>query len=231
MTNKTNLTNFFVLITFIILISLGFWQLSRLKEKKLFLASMQANLTSPAVNLEKLGSNLIYRKVKITGQFLPNKDIYLYGRRSMSSEKDGYYLVTPFKTSEDQIILVARGWFSNRNKNMIAQATNEHLHDIIGVIMPSEKTRSYLPANDIKNNVWLTLDLKAASEALGLNLENFYIIGEGKDISNLDILVPLSINHLAAIRNDHLEYALTWFGLAASLIVIYVICRRRYMGQ
>jgi len=224
---KTNLS---VLITFAILISLGFWQLNRLKEKKLFLASMQANLTASAVNLEELGSNLIYRKVKITGNFLPNQDIFLYGRRSMSREKDGYYLVTPFKTDENQIILVARGWFSNRNKNIITQAANDQEHEIIGVTMPSEKTRSYLPANDIKNNVWLTLDLKAASEALGLNLENFYLIEESKDISNLDILLPLSINQLASIRNDHLEYALTWFGLAISLIVIYVIYRRNVIS-
>ncbi len=223
-------TNFLVFITFTILISLGFWQLSRLKEKKLFLTSMQANLTSPAINLAEIQDGLPYHKVKITGQFLPNKDIYLYGRRSMSSEKDGYYLVTPFKTIEDKVILVARGWFSNRNKNIITQATNDRQHEIIGVTMPSEKTRIYLPANDIKNNVWLTLNLKETSKVLGLDLENFYIIAEGKDISNLDILLPLAINHLAAIRNDHLEYALTWFGLAISLIVIYVIYRRRYMA-
>ncbi|ASX28054.1 hypothetical protein BA173_04325 [Rickettsia sp. MEAM1 (Bemisia tabaci)] len=220
---KTKLT---VLITFIILISLGFWQLNRLKEKKLFLASMQKNLTSHAIDLAEIHDNLPYHKVKITGHFLPNKDIYLYGRRSMSSEKDGYYLVTPFNTDEDKIILVARGWFSNRNKNIITQATNEQPHELIGVTMPSEKTRSYLPANDVKNNVWLTLDLQEASKVLGLNLENFYLIEESKDISNLDILLPLSINHLAAIRNDHLEYAFTWFGLAASLVVIYRIYRR-----
>ncbi|GAA5252109.1 SURF1 family protein [Candidatus Rickettsia kedanie] len=189
---------------------------------------MQANLTSPAINLTEIQNNLPYHKVKIIGQFLPNKDIYLYGRRSMSSEKDGYYLVTPFKTIEDKVILVARGWFSNRNKNIITQATNDQQHEIIGVTMPSEKTRRYLPANDIKNNVWLTLDVKEASQTLELNLENFYIITEGKDISNLDILLPLSINHLAAIRNDHLEYALTWFGLAISLIVIYILSALLY---
>ncbi|HJD64878.1 MAG TPA: SURF1 family protein [Rickettsia endosymbiont of Diachasma alloeum] len=220
---KTNIT---VLITFIILVSLGFWQLNRLKEKKLFLASMQENLTSPAIDLAEIHNNLPYQKIKLNGHFLPNKDVYLYGRRSMSSEKDGYYLVTPFKTAEDKIILVARGWFSNRNKNIITQATNDEPHELIGVTMPSEKTRSYLPANDIKNNVWLTLDLYEASKVLGLNPENFYLIEESKDISNLDILLPLSINHLAAIRNDHLEYALTWFGLAASLVVIYRIYRR-----
>jgi surfeit locus 1 family protein len=220
---KTNIT---VLITFIILVSLGFWQLNRLKEKRLFLASMQENLTSPAIDLAEIHNNLPYQKIKLNGHFLPNKDVYLYGRRSMSSEKDGYYLVTPFKTAEDKIILVARGWFSNRNKNIITQATNDEPHELIGVTMPSEKTRSYLPANDIKNNVWLTLDLHEASKVLGLNLENFYLIEESKDISNLDILLPLSINHLAAIRNDHLEYALTWFGLAASLVVIYRIYRR-----
>ncbi|AFE52055.1 surfeit locus protein 1 (surf1) [Rickettsia prowazekii str. Dachau] len=187
--------------------------------------SIQSHIISPGINLEKVQENLLYHKVKITGQFLPNKDIYLYGIRLMAMEKDGYYLVTPFKTIADQVILVVRGWFSNRNKNIIMKATNNQIHEIIGVIMPSEKTLSYLPANDIKNNVWLTLDLKEASKALKLNLENFYIIAEGKDISNLDILLPLSLNHLALIKNDHLEYAITWFGLAIFLIVIYVIYR------
>lgn len=59
---------------FIILIFLGFWQLSCLKEKNLFLASMQANLNSPGISLNKLGSNLMYHKVNITGHFL----LYIY---------------------------------------------------------------------------------------------------------------------------------------------------------
>ncbi|MFY9589774.1 SURF1 family cytochrome oxidase biogenesis protein [Rickettsia endosymbiont of Halotydeus destructor] len=275
MNKKNNIITFFTLCTVIILIILGFWQLNRLKEKKLFLAAMDHNLTSPAVDLKDLKDDFIYHKVKITGHFLPGQDIHLYGRRSMSKEKDGYYLVTPFKTIDDKIILVARGWFSNRNKSIIGDSANrlfsklayrekfkgdtehrtatyssvredsstgstyklplevefgkksiEQEHEIIGVTMPSEKIRSYIPDNDIKNNVWLTLDLKAATKILDLELQNFYIIQEGKDISNLDILLPLSINHLANIRNDHLEYALTWFGLAISLIVIYIIYSR-----
>ncbi len=221
--SRFNFIDFFTLCTVIILITLGFWQLSRLKEKKLFLEAMDYNLTSPAVDLNALEDNLIYRKVKITGHFLVGADIHLYGRRSMSKEKDGYYLVTPFKTTNDKIILVARGWFSNRHKNAISSAANEQTHEIIGVTMPTEKIRSFIPDNDIKNNVWFTLDLVGASDILGLKLENFYVILDGKDISGLDILIPLSMNHLANIRNDHLEYALTWFGLAISLIVIYYL--------
>ncbi len=208
--------------------SLGFWQLNRLKEKKLFLSSMQENLKNPAIDLNSLDNNdLIYRKVKLTGQFLANQDIHLYGRRSTSKEKDGYYLVTPFQTGDGKIILIARGWFSNRHKSTIFSAKNERLHEITGVTMPSEKSRSFVPDNDVKNNIWFTLDLEKASKALALKLKNFYVIQEGKDISGLDILFPLSISHLASIRNDHLEYALTWFGLAISLIVIYVIYQKR----
>lgn len=224
---KNIIITFFVFSTFLILVLLGFWQLSRLQEKKIFLASMHENLVNEAVPVD-FGSNQIYRKVKLFGKFLEEKDIYLFGRRSMTKEKDGYYLITPFQTIDNKIILIARGWFSALNKNKLFETNNNQFHEITGVILPSEKTQIFVPKNDIKNNIWFTLDLSIASKELGLVLQNFYLIQEGKDISNSDILLPLSIHHLANVRNDHLEYALTWFGLSIALMIIYFIHYRKH---
>ena len=218
--------NLLAISVIIILISLGCWQISRLKEKELFLSKMENNLNSTPINIKSLNSDIIYAKITMRGHFLYNKDIYLYGRKSMSTEKDGYYLVTPFQTDDDKIIMVARGWFSGRHKKMIGKLIDKSNTEIVGVILPSEKTRLFVPSNDTLNNVWFTLDLQQASDILGLKLENFYVMMDNGTMRS-DILKPLSIRHLVHIRNNHLEYAITWFALAIALIVISIIYHSR----
>jgi surfeit locus 1 family protein len=207
---------------FIILISLGFWQLNRLKEKKLFIETVDITLNRDPVTLPYSKNPSIYSKIKTNGYFLENLTIYLYGLRSMSIEKNGYYLLVPFKTDDNRIIMVARGWFSHNNKGNIS-LKNNHIHqEIIGVVLPPEKQSIFIPKNDHKNNIWFTLDLKEMSENLGLKLENFYLIQ--LEPENLpEIITPLDAKSLLAIRNDHLGYAITWFSLAFALLVIFGI--------
>jgi len=217
--------------TVIILISLGIWQIGRLKEKTLFLNTIKSNMSAPPLELEAINIDMThslekYRRVKISGHFLPNKDLHLYGRQSMSTEKDGYYLITPFQTNNNKIIMIARGWFSSRYKKIINNR-DDYSTEITGIILPTEKPRTFILDNDINNNVWFTLNLQQASEILGLKLEDFYIFMEHANAMSNNMLVPLSIDRLMQVRNDHLEYAITWFSLAVSLIVIFIIYHRR----
>ncbi len=209
------------ILAFVILLSLGFWQIARLQEKELFLSSMKNNLNNPPINIKTLSGNKLYAKIRANGYFLEGKNLHLYGRRSMSTEKDGYYLVTPFQTDDNKIILVVLGWFAGRHKKNIDNIINNSM-EITGVILPGEKTKLFVLDNDVKNNVWFTLDLTQASDVLGLKLEDFYLVMEGNN-NRSDILKSLSIENLLNVRNDHLEYAITWFALAISLAVIFVI--------
>jgi surfeit locus 1 family protein len=212
----------FIILAFFALLSLGFWQISRLKEKELFISSMQYNLSNPPVDLKTLSANALYARIKVKGHFLADKNIHLYGRKSMSKEKDGYYLITPFQTSNDKIILVTRGWFAQKHKNSINDIV-DHSTEISGVTLPSEKNRLFVPGNDIANNIWFTLDLQQASQVLGLNLENFYLIMDSNSDNPSQFLKILSTERLLHIRNDHLEYAVTWFALAIALAVISIV--------
>ncbi|WP_375332417.1 SURF1 family protein [Candidatus Tisiphia endosymbiont of Temnostethus pusillus] len=209
------------ILAFVILLSLGFWQIARLQEKELFLSSMKNNLNNPPINIKTLSGNKLYAKIRANGYFLEGKNLHLYGRRSMSTEKDGYYLVTPFQTDDNKIILVVLGWFAGRHKKNIDNIIDNSM-EITGVILPGEKTKLFVLDNDVKNNVWFTLDLTQASNVLGLKLEDFYLVMEGNN-NRSDILKSLSIENLLNVRNDHLEYAITWFALAISLAVIFVI--------
>ncbi len=212
----------FTSLAVVILLSLGFWQLSRLKEKELFISQMQYNLNNPPIDLKTLSGNELYAKIKVTGRFLSDKNIHLYGRKSRSTEKDGYYLITPFQTDDKRIILVERGWFPQKYKKDIDDIVDNST-EISGVILPGEKNRLFVPGNDISNNVWFTLDLQQASKTLDLNLENLYLLMLSSDANPSQMLKMPSPEHLLHVRNDHLEYAITWFSLAISLVVIFVL--------
>ena len=217
----------FVSITLILLISFGNWQLKRLEEKENFITNIENNIANSAIALSSfktLPPN--YSKISISGQFLPNKDIYLYGRRTAYPEKDGYYLLSAFAAENDQIYMVSRGWFPHSIKDTLDTSTAPPIENIEGIILPSEKKNFFVPENDQKNNIWFTLDLKMATEVLGTTDENFYIMQINSN-SLPEGVAPLTTKHLSKVRNDHLEYAITWYSLAGCLFIMFVIYSRK----
>lgn len=207
-----------------ILGGLGFWQLKRLEEKNIFIAKINSNINNPPLIIGDKPE--LYSKIKLRGHFLANQDIYLYGRKSSavnnSQTKDGYYLVTPFQTDDNKIIITARGWFAYNDKPKMQSIENAQSEEIIGITLPSEKKQLFVPENDIARNVWFTLDLNQMSGLLKDKIEDFYLL-QMETTHPINILMKLSYSKLTHIRNDHLEYAITWFALAISLIVIFII--------
>ena len=210
------------LIGIIFLITLGCWQLFRLQEKNAFIASVSRNLSNhPTVYDDKI-PQAIYRKIKLSGRFLSGKDIYLYGRKAMAPEKEGYYLLSPFQTLQGNIIMVARGWFAAKNKLQISAANISAATEITGITLPLEKKRMFIPNNDLKNNTWFTLEHQEMNSYTQETLENFYLLEI--DPENLPAnVIAINPEGLIKIKNDHLEYALTWFCLSICLGIIFAV--------
>lgn len=226
---KIDLLFFVTLLCISFLILLGFWQLSRLKEKNIFINDITINLNNPPLrgNFEVITK--LYNKVTYRGSFQHTKNIYLYGRKSMSTEKDGYYLMIPFKTIEGKNILVARGWLAARHKSDTINIIDD-INTISGIILPLEHEKLFIPNNDIQRNVWFTLNLKDIENYFGMKFENFYLVEI--DPQHIGSFVkPIDSKILLSIKNDHFEYAMTWFGLALALIVIYAIYRKQKNDQ
>lgn len=218
----------FALAAIIILISLGNWQLNRLSQKKHFIQSIETNIKNPPITVDTISDNIeLYTKIELEGNFLEDKNIFLYGRRSASPEKDGYYLLSPFKTINNDILLISRGWIPQSTKDDFSKYEQPtETIKIIGITLPNEKKSFLVPENDKEKNIWFNIDLNMAQGTVGTNVTNFYLMQiDSHDLPNGG--KPLSTNHLNKVRNDHMEYAITWYSLAACLFILFLIYGRK----
>lgn len=217
----------FVLLSVGTLIYLGNWQMRRLHEKESFIKTIEYNLLNPALEIHEVSPDFPkYSKVKLSGKFLSGKNAYLYGRRSASPEKDGYYLLSSFQSEDGEIYLVSRAWIPQSTKdNMHNFVNQETIETIEAIILPSEKKNFFVPENDNVNNIWFTLDAKASSKALNNTMKGFYLMQINSTYLP-ENAISLKPNHLSKIRNDHLEYAITWYSLAACLVLMFIIYNR-----
>jgi len=220
----------FVIIGVSILILLGNWQLKRLNEKINFIQSIEHNIANPPRSIDKLNlSTSIYSKIAISGTFLADKNIFLYGRRSASPEKDGYYLLSAFEATNGKIYLVSRGWIPQSVKNNLGEFASKQIFDNFeAIILPSETRQFMMPENDKNNKIWFTIDLNMAHEMLGVT-ENKYYLMQIQSTTLPEGGKPLSTEHLSKVRNDHFEYAITWYSLAACLLIMFFIYRKKLL--
>lgn len=205
--------------SFLILIMLGNWQLKRYDEKMLLIKNIEHNLSSPSIPLNKNPN--VFSKIFLEGHFVEGQYIFLYGRRSAETEKDGYYLLSIFKNNDGKKYLVSRGWLPFSAKDNIKNFAELRSETINAIVMNGETKGFMVPENDIKNHIWFTVDLKLAHTILDIE-SNFYLMQINSNNLPLDTK-PLTGNNLNKIRNDHLEYAITWYCLALSLLIIFII--------
>ena len=218
----------FVSIAFIILISFGNWQLKRLSQKTHFIQAIETNIQNPPLSIEAINIEIPhYSKIELEGQFIEDKNIFLYGRRSASPEKDGYYLLSPFKTLNNDILLVSRGWIPQTTKENFAKySPSTETVKITGIALPHETKNFFVPENDKERNIWFNIDLMMAQEIIGTNITDFYLM----QIGSTDLPEGgkvLSTTHLNKVRNDHMEYAITWYSLGACLLILFFIYGRK----
>jgi surfeit locus 1 family protein len=218
----------FVLVGFVILVSMGNWQLKRLSQKNYFIQTIETKIKNPPLSVEAMDIEIPhYSKIELEGRFVEGKNIFLYGRRSASPEKDGYYLLSPFKTLNNDILLVSRGWIPQTAKDKFDKYyPSTDIVKITGIALPHETKNFFVPANDKERNIWFNIDLMMAKEIFGTNITDFYLM----QIASADLPKggkALSTTHLNKVRNDHMEYAMTWYSLGACLLVLFLIYGRR----
>ena len=199
--------------------ALGTWQLYRLQWKTALISEITFGLDSTPVKY----SNTIkknYQRVVSEGKFNFEDQIYLYSLNE--SGKPGYDVITPYKTLKNENVLVNRGWINKNFKGNLEINLKENEVKITGLLREIYKANIFKPKNDLKNNIWFTLDANDLKELTGKQFPNYMIFLE-KPKNKVPVPKKISID----VPNNHLKYAITWYSIAISILFYYLYFRRK----
>ena len=206
----------FVIFFILVFISLGSWQIIRLNWKNNLILEIETSLKKPPVKLSN--SNLTnYLKIKTSGSIDFDKQIYLYNLNEKGTP--GFEVINPL-IIDGKNYLINRGWipFDKKNSKEIYEFDERN---IIGTLKLQGRKNIFKPDNDIKKNYWFSLDRKDILEFTGKKFSNYIIYLGG----NYQSPKPKKIT--ANISNNHKKYAITWFSLAISILLLYLYFRRK----
>jgi surfeit locus 1 family protein len=215
-----------------ILIALGTWQVQRLAWKTDLIATMDARLALPPANLSDLlaaGTPEDFRPVRVNGTFLHDHEMYLAARSYQSQL--GYHVVTPLLLDGggpgSQAVLVDRGWVPVDRQKPESRAAGQLPGKVTveGILRLPAKPGTFTPDNRPDQNMWYWPDLPAMGAHAGLAQVAPVLIEAGPEANPGGL--PIGGQTRVNLPNDHLQYAITWYALAVTLVVIYLVSRRR----
>ena len=206
----------FVFFFIFIFLSLGAWQIVRLNWKLDLINQINTSLKNEAVFLSQ-SKKKNYLKIKTSGKIDFEKQIYLYNLNQEG--KPGFEVLNPILVNEENY-LINRGWipFEKKDTSEINKINQE---EITGILKIQNKANYFKPANDIEGNYWFTLNRDDIFEYTGKSFSQYIIYLSG------DYKIPLPIKISADISNNHKKYAITWFSLAISILLIYLYFRKK----
>ncbi|WP_120502242.1 SURF1 family protein [Roseovarius sp. EL26] len=214
----------FGLIGAAVLISLGVWQIQRLTWKESILTEIEGRVTAPPVALPDTPDVETdkYRAVVVTGDVLAP---YLRVLDSRKRIGPGYRLINVMQVGERRILL-DRGFVTQDE-----QPTEGRYADATvtgNLVWPDDKNSS-TPEPDLEQNLWFARDVDAMAAVL--DAEPTLIVARETSFYDTPV-TPLPVDRIS-IPNDHLEYAITWFSLAAIWLVMtgYFIRRMRHKPE
>jgi surfeit locus 1 family protein len=209
---------FSVFVYFIILtlLSLGFWQIYRLNWKLELIEQIENSLKNDPVELTSIEKKN-YLRIKTSGEIDFDKQIYLYNLNDAG--KPGFEVINPIKIG-DENYLMNRGWIPFEKKDL-PEINLVDQNQIVGTLMLQTKPSTFKPENDIEKNYWFTLNREDISKFTGRNFSEYVIYLNG------DYKIPKPRVITAKISNNHKKYAITWFSMAISILLIYLYFRKK----
>ncbi|XP_069670811.1 surfeit locus protein 1 [Periplaneta americana] len=228
--NEFNSMKWFLLLIPATTFGLGTWQVQRRKWKHHLIADLKAKTSSPPCDLPEDPEELKYLEycpVRMRGSFDHSRELYMGPRTLLvdgdaasqgglttqkSGVQSGYLVVTPFHLSDrDTTVLVNRGWVPTNRKNPNTRKAGqiEGEVEIVGVVRLDEKRAPFTPKN--QPDAWFYRDLPKMAEVAGT--EPIFLE------ATADTTVPggpIGGQTRISLRNEHLSYLLTWYGLSAA---------------
>ncbi len=207
---------------------LGIWQVQRFGWKKALIAERKSAYSSSPADLVATGAKPPeWRRVRLTGQFDHAKSLVV-GLRSWRGGPH-WRLVTAFRRTEGGWILVDRGWAPRDWRGAVLDRP-EGTVTVEGIVRYPPAPGPFTPLAPPNGYEWT--DIQPSPMAARLNVsgrvEREFWVAASPSSGHRGY--PVADSALVLPRNNHLGYALTWFGLAASVLGVAGLYWRRFRG-
>ena len=216
-----------IALGFVFLCGLGFWQLQRLAWKESLIERVQQNMTNAPLSAQQVesminqGEDIEYRPATVSGRFLHDGEAHFFATHK---SQPGYFIYTPLQQANGKLMMVNRGFVSMEMKDIATRQIGQ-ISDPVTIVglarsAPVEKPNSFVPNNDLAKNIFYWKSLPQMLSMSGKNMKaatnRFFIDADDTPVRG----GPEGGVTLIQFPNSHLQYALTWFGLAGSLLVV-----------
>lgn len=221
-------------VAFAILLGLGTWQVQRLQWKEGLIAAIGeriASRPSPLGDIERRyqeTGDVDYYPVTLDGEFEHDGEQFFFATHNGQS---GYYVYTPLLLADGRAALVNRGFVPFDRKDAASRAEGQ-VHGSVTVTglarNPLAAKPSWaVPDNDPAANIFYWKDRDAMAVNAGLDPKNVLPFFVDADAAPNPGGLPVGGVTIVSLPNNHLQYALTWYGLAAALAGVFFVWVRR----
>jgi surfeit locus 1 family protein len=220
----------------VILLSLGTWQVNRLHWKESLLADIQERSNAEPVDvaaLERLmaeGEAIDYRHATVAGRYLHDNERHFLATFGGQS---GFYIYTPLELEDGRYLLVNRGFVPYDRKDPASRGEGQidGLQTVTGLAREelTEKPSSLVPDNDEAANIFYWKDLSRMAASVDLPADRVLPFFLDADSTPVAGGLPKGGVTQIDLANNHMQYAITWYGLAVALVAVTVagLFRRR----
>lgn len=219
-------------LAFALLIGLGVWQLQRKAWKEGLIADLTARLAVPAQALPpaRLWPRLDqaqdeYRPVKFTAVFDNSHEALVYASATAfrpDVSGPGYWVFTPARLADGGTVIVNRGFVPDSRKDPKSRLEGQVSGpvDIMGAMRWPDSRHWFTPGDDPAHNLWFARDPASIAAAKGLGPVAPFYVEQAAPAPPGGLPQPGKL--IVSLPDNHLQYALTWFGMAAVLAGIFV---------
>lgn len=218
------------LVCLAILLGLGVWQLARKGEKEALIARIiershaEPPATPPPFDAWDAKADE-FSRVRARGTFLHDRETLVHGLAPGEPGRalQGFYVLTPLKRDDGTTILINRGFIPTELKRPEDRAAGQVTGEatVTGMLRASEARGLFVPESDPKRDAWFTRDIAGIAAARDLTNVAPYLIEA--DATPNPGGWPRGGQLRVDLPNNHLQYAFTWFGIAACLIGVFSV--------
>ena len=197
--------------------ALGVWQLERLRWKLALIAQVTQNLHAPPIAVDDVlamsAASAQYRRVRMNGHFENANEAYIFAMDA--SGVPAYHVITPFTLDDGRTLLVDRGIVPEQLRDPGARLAGELEGEqhIVGVWRTPDAPGLFTPAPSLRKRIWYARDAEGIAKAERVKLAAPVVVEA--DAAPNPGGWPKGGQTVITFRNEHLQYAITWFALAA----------------